>query len=410
MLEIEPIVVLLLFGLFSTLLASIKTLPIVILKSFIILFWLGLGVYWGIYLAVSNTLAPYLAGAMGLALLSLMRKEDSWFYPPRQSLFILLVLGAYLIDSLAFWQRYDLFTLAFAGWYFLAVGLPFLDSGPGDRKSLEGLIKFVWNHLLAFSLIFSGQVLLMSYQTEALGTIYHSGWGLAASLFFLIGWVWLIGLWPLHGWLTDLMESLECRQIFYFFMIRAVAFFWLCRMWLTNFPEMLPLNQLILGLASLGFIWSALLSLMQTNVQRLIAYGFHGLWSAGIIFLMLTAQGMVSIDWLRLAYCSLFLLTLLIFAISQTYMNIFRDYTHAPITADLLAISAQAKNKVRKFYLAQLALYLTTMVISIVAIYQLTLVSAWKEAAAVIAGLLLTLYSCWKTVLQVLIEGVRPQS
>ncbi|MFW7378086.1 MAG: hypothetical protein ACOH5I_04705 [Oligoflexus sp.] len=398
MLELEPMILLLIYGVVYFLLSKIPLLANRITRVLAVLFWMTLGIYWGLFLGAMDSLAPGLAFMFGVFLIAQFQgAHKTWFLPMQQALLVQLTIGAHIIDSLAFWQRFELFIIAMVSWYLLFVAWSPLHSLDGKGRQMEGSFKSLLNIMMAFIFLLLGQILLQTFRTELLGPIYHSGFGLIGSAFYLLGWAWLIGLWPFQTWLIDEVESQMSSTLFFYFIGRAAISFWLLRMWLTNFPEVTLFHDLLLVLSLVSLGWSALLSLMQVHLQRLLAYTVQALWSLIFLWTALLAKGVVIIDWSLVAIAGFLAYAWLIYSSSAFYRKLCRVLGHDPIISDGLRASQAITRAYRAFFLALAMVWVICLLLGVSAMVSVWPLSMWAVFVSLAVILLLGFYALWQT-------------
>jgi hypothetical protein len=198
--------------------------------------------------------------------------RDDWSHLPAQIFLVLVVLSLWLLESNMFRWPMGWTLSGLGGWLLMAYGL---------RRALgfhlrewEGLFKFGLHLMVMITLILTTWSLTLALDQNVLPAAWQKLAPLAWAGLWL-GLIGLAGLWPLHLSFIDLLDSAQQEDFVYESLVRGSVFFLVLRLVLTLDPlAMFAGLKLLGGLALVGFVWCQLLSMMQTNLQRLISYQF----------------------------------------------------------------------------------------------------------------------------------------
>jgi NADH-quinone oxidoreductase subunit M len=215
--------------------------------------------------------------------------------------------------------------LFFIMWEIEVIPMYFLISIWGSGRREYSAIKYVLYTLLGSALMLAG-ILSLYFTTGSLSLvdITNQGLGLvqavmpAAAIFWLlfIGFAVKLPMFPLHTWLPDAhTDAPTAVSVILAGVLIKMGGYGMIRLCVGFFPPVAQqYAQLLIILALVGILYGAAVTLMQTDIKRLIAYS--SISHMGYVLLGIFALGQVSLTGAALQMFSHGIVTGLLFAMA----------------------------------------------------------------------------------------------
>jgi NADH-quinone oxidoreductase subunit M len=240
---------------------------------------------------------------------------------PREFFAWLLVLEASIIGVFA---SLDLL-LFFIMWEIEVIPMYFLISIWGSGRREYSAIKYVLYTLFGSAFMLAG-ILSLYFTTGSLSMLDISNQGLgmiqaimpAGAIFWLlfIGFAIKLPMFPLHTWLPDAhTDAPTAVSVMLAGVLIKMGGYGMIRLCVSMFPESaIQYAQPLIILALIGILYGAAVTLMQTDIKRMIAYS--SISHMGYVLLGIFALGDVSLTGAALQMFSHGIVTGLLFAMA----------------------------------------------------------------------------------------------
>jgi len=215
--------------------------------------------------------------------------------------------------------------LFFIMWEIEVIPMYFLISIWGSGRKGYSATKYVIYTLLGSAFMLAG-ILSLYFTTGSLDmiNIAHRGMGFiqtampAAAIFWLlfIGFAVKLPMFPLHTWLPDAhTDAPTAVSVMLAGVLIKMGGYGMIRLCVSMFPDQAQqYAQILIILALVGIIYGAAVTLMQTDIKRLIAYS--SISHMGYVLLGIFALGEVSLTGAALQMFSHGVVTGLLFAMA----------------------------------------------------------------------------------------------
>jgi NADH-quinone oxidoreductase subunit M len=215
--------------------------------------------------------------------------------------------------------------LFFIMWEIEVVPMYFLISVWGSGRKGYSATKYVIYTLFGSALMLAG-ILSVYFTTRSLNMIDIANQGLgmvqtampAAAIFWLlfIGFAVKLPMFPLHTWLPDAhTDAPTAVSVMLAGVLIKMGGYGMLRLCVSMFPDQAQqYAQILIILALIGIIYGAAVTLMQTDIKRLIAYS--SISHMGYVLLGIFALGQVSMTGAALQMFSHGIVTGLLFALA----------------------------------------------------------------------------------------------
>ncbi|MFC1981766.1 NuoM family protein, partial [Chloroflexota bacterium] len=240
---------------------------------------------------------------------------------PREFFAWLLVLEASIIGV---FTSLDLL-LFFIMWEIEVIPMYFLISIWGAGRREYSATKYVLYTLFGSAFMLAG-ILSLYFTTGSLSMLDIADKGLgmaqsimpAASIFFLllVGFAVKLPVFPLHTWLPDAhTDAPTAVSVMLAGSLIKMGGYGMIRLCVSMFPQVAQqYAQLLIILALIGILYGAAVTLMQTDIKRMIAYS--SISHMGYVLLGIFALGQVSLTGAALQMFSHGVVTGLLFAMA----------------------------------------------------------------------------------------------
>ncbi|MBN1161221.1 MAG: NADH-quinone oxidoreductase subunit M [Dehalococcoidales bacterium] len=215
--------------------------------------------------------------------------------------------------------------LFFIMWEIEVIPMYFLISVWGSGRKGYSATKYVIYTLLGSAFMLAG-ILSLYFTTGSLDmiNIAHRGLGIiqtampAAAIFWLLffGFAVKLPMFPLHTWLPDAhTDAPTAVSVMLAGVLIKMGGYGMIRLCVSMFPDQAQqYAQILIILALVGIIYGAAVTLMQTDIKRLIAYS--SISHMGYVLLGIFALGEVSLTGAALQMFSHGVVTGLLFAMA----------------------------------------------------------------------------------------------
>ena len=215
--------------------------------------------------------------------------------------------------------------LFFIMWEIEVIPMYFLISIWGSGRREYSAIKYVLYTLFGSAFMLAG-ILSLYFTTHSLSLvdISNQGLGMAQSLMPAAAIFWLLfiafavklPMFPLHTWLPDAhTDAPTAVSVMLAGVLIKMGGYGMIRLCVSFFPSVAQqYAQLLIILALIGVIYGAAVTLMQTDIKRLIAYS--SISHMGYVLLGIFALGQVSLTGAALQMFSHGIVTGLLFAMA----------------------------------------------------------------------------------------------
>ncbi len=215
--------------------------------------------------------------------------------------------------------------LFFIMWEIEVIPMYFLISIWGSGRKRYSATKYVIFTLLGSAFMLAG-ILSLYFTTGSLDMINIAHYGLgfiqtampAAAIFWLlfIGFAVKLPMFPLHTWLPDAhTDAPTAVSVMLAGVLIKMGGYGMIRLCVSMFPDQAQqYAQILIILALVGIIYGAAVTLMQTDIKRLIAYS--SISHMGYVLLGIFALGEVSLTGAALQMFSHGVVTGLLFAMA----------------------------------------------------------------------------------------------
>ncbi len=215
--------------------------------------------------------------------------------------------------------------LFFIMWEIEVIPMYFLISIWGSGRRAYSAIKYVLYTLFGSAFMLAG-VLSLYFTTHSLSLvdISNQGLGLAQSIMPAAAIFWLLfvafavklPMFPLHTWLPDAhTDAPTAVSVMLAGVLIKMGGYGMIRLCVSFFPPVAQqYAQLLIVLALIGVIYGAAVTLMQTDIKRLIAYS--SISHMGYVLLGIFALGQISLTGAALQMFSHGIVTGLLFAMA----------------------------------------------------------------------------------------------
>jgi NADH-quinone oxidoreductase subunit M len=283
------------------------------------------------YLWISPLNAYYHLGVDGLSMpllllttfLGFLAVLISWkvHLRPREYFAWLLLLESSIIGVFI---SLDL-VLFFIMWEIEVIPMYFLISVWGSGRKGYSATKYVIYTLFGSALMLAG-ILSVYFTTNSLDMIEISRLGLgtvqaaipAAAIFWLlfIGFAVKLPMFPLHTWLPDAhTDAPTAVSVMLAGVLIKMGGYGMIRLCVSMFPaQAQQFSQILIILALIGIVYGAAVTLLQTDIKRMIAYS--SISHMGYVLLGIFALGEVSMTGAALQMFSHGIVTGLLFAVA----------------------------------------------------------------------------------------------
>ena len=283
------------------------------------------------YLWIAPLNAHYHLGVDGLsmplvlltAFLGFLAVLISWkvHERPREFFAWLLLLETSIIGVFA---SLDLL-LFFIMWEIEVIPMYFLISIWGSGRREYSAIKYVLYTLFGSAFMLAG-ILMLYFTTGSLNMmdIANQGLGMVqtamapAGIFIalLIGFAVKLPVFPLHTWLPDAhTDAPTAVSVILAGVLIKMGGYGMIRLCVSMFPDVAQqYAQPLIVIALIGILYGAAVTLMQTDIKRMIAYS--SISHMGYVFLGIFALGQVSLNGAALQMFSHGIVTGLLFALA----------------------------------------------------------------------------------------------
>jgi NADH-quinone oxidoreductase subunit M len=240
---------------------------------------------------------------------------------PREYFAWLLLLEASIIGVFA---SLDLL-LFFIMWEIEVIPMYFLISIWGSGRRHYSAIKYVIYTLFGSAFMLAG-ILCLYFTTHSLSMADIANQGLgrvqsimpAAAIFWLlfIGFAVKLPMFPFHTWLPDAhTDAPTAVSVMLAGVLIKMGGYGMIRLCVSMFPEAATqYAQLLIILALIGILYGAAVTLMQTDIKRMIAYS--SISHMGYVLLGIFALGQISLTGAALQMFSHGIVTGLLFALA----------------------------------------------------------------------------------------------
>jgi NADH-quinone oxidoreductase subunit M len=240
---------------------------------------------------------------------------------PRQFFAWLLLLETSIIGVFV---SLDLL-LFFIMWEIEVIPMYFLISIWGSGRKEYSAIKYVIYTLFGSAFMLAG-ILSLYFTTGSLSMVDISNKGLgmaqsiipAAAIFFLLftGFAVKLPMFPVHTWLPDAhTDAPTAVSVMLAGVLIKMGGYGMIRLCVSMFPQVaVNYAQLLIILALIGILYGAAVTLMQTDIKRMIAYS--SISHMGYVLLGIFALGQVSMTGAALQMFSHGIVTGLLFAMA----------------------------------------------------------------------------------------------
>ncbi|MFC2065761.1 NuoM family protein [Chloroflexota bacterium] len=249
---------------------------------------------------------------------------------PREFFAWLLILEASIIGV---FTSLDLL-LFFIMWEIEVIPMYFLISIWGAGRREYSAIKYVLYTLFGSAFMLAG-ILSLYFTTGSLSMLDITGKGLgmvqsimpAASIFFLllVGFAVKLPVFPLHTWLPDAhTDAPTAVSVMLAGSLIKMGGYGMIRLCVSMFPQVAQqYAQLLVILALIGILYGAAVTLMQTDIKRMIAYS--SISHMGYVLLGIFALGQVSLTGAALQMFSHGVVTGLLFAMAGLVIHNIKE-------------------------------------------------------------------------------------
>jgi NADH-quinone oxidoreductase subunit M len=215
--------------------------------------------------------------------------------------------------------------LFFIMWEIEVIPMYFLISVWGSGRKGYSATKYVIYTLFGSALMLAG-ILCIYFTTNSLNMVEISRLGLgvaqsaipAAAIFWLlfIGFAVKLPMFPLHTWLPDAhTDAPTAVSVMLAGVLIKMGGYGMIRLCVSMFPaQAQQFSQLLIILALIGIIYGAAVTLVQTDIKRMIAYS--SISHMGYVLLGIFALGEVSMTGAALQMFSHGIVTGLLFAVA----------------------------------------------------------------------------------------------
>ncbi|MFA5308302.1 MAG: NADH-quinone oxidoreductase subunit M [Dehalococcoidales bacterium] len=215
--------------------------------------------------------------------------------------------------------------LFFIMWEIEVIPMYFLISIWGSGRRGYSATKYVIYTLFGSALMLTG-ILCVYFTTHSLNMVDIASQGLgmmqsampAAAIFWLlfIGFAVKLPMFPLHTWLPDAhTDAPTAVSVMLAGVLIKMGGYGILRLCVSMFPDQAQqYAQVLIVLALIGIIYGAAITLMQTDIKRLIAYS--SISHMGYVLLGIFALGQVSMTGAALQMFSHGIITGLLFALA----------------------------------------------------------------------------------------------
>jgi NADH-quinone oxidoreductase subunit M len=215
--------------------------------------------------------------------------------------------------------------LFFIMWEIEVIPMYFLISVWGSGRKGYSATKYVIYTLFGSALMLAG-ILSIYFTTHSLNMIEISRLGLgvtqsaipAAAIFWLlfIGFAVKLPMFPLHTWLPDAhTDAPTAVSVMLAGVLIKMGGYGMIRLCVSMFPaQAQQFSQILIILALIGIVYGAAVTLLQTDIKRMIAYS--SISHMGYVLLGIFALGEVSMTGAALQMFSHGIVTGLLFAVA----------------------------------------------------------------------------------------------
>ncbi|MCJ7605422.1 MAG: NADH-quinone oxidoreductase subunit M [Dehalococcoidales bacterium] len=240
---------------------------------------------------------------------------------PRQFFAWLLLLETSIIGVFV---SLDLL-LFFVMWEIEVIPMYFLISNWGSGRKAYSAMKYVLYTLFGSAFMLAG-ILALYFTTGSLSIVEITNQGLgmvqaaipAAALFWLlfIGFAVKLPMFPLHTWLPDAhTDAPTAVSVMLAGVLIKMGGYGMLRICVSMFPgPAQEYAQILVILALIGIIYGAAVTLVQTDIKRMIAYS--SISHMGYVLLGIFALGQISLTGAALQMFSHGIVTGLLFALA----------------------------------------------------------------------------------------------
>ena len=170
--------------------------------------------------------------------------------------------------------------LFFVFWEFTLVPMYFLIGGWGGERRIYAAVKFflftmAGSTLMLLAIIFMGMTANTFSWTELVkARAAFAGAGLWLFIAFALAFAVKVPMFPLHTWLPDAhVEAPTAGSVILAGVMLKMGAYGFLRFALPLFPQAaVQAAPVMAGLATIGILYGAAVSLMQTDVKKLVAY------------------------------------------------------------------------------------------------------------------------------------------
>ncbi len=222
------------------------------------------------------------------------------------------------------------FLLFFIFWEVELIPMYFLISIWGAGRRAYSAMKYVLYTLLGGAFILAG-ILILYFNTGSLNMVELLGMDLAATVttipimltfvFFFLGFAIKLPVFPFHTWLPDAhTDAPTAVSVILAGTLLKMGGYAMLRINVGMFPEEAQtLAPILLGLAVVNVIYGGIVTLMQTDIKRLIAYS--SISHMGFVLLGIFALSDLSMVGASMQMFSHGIITGLLFAITGVLMH-----------------------------------------------------------------------------------------
>jgi NADH-quinone oxidoreductase subunit M len=222
------------------------------------------------------------------------------------------------------------FLLFFIFWEVELIPMYFLISIWGAGRRAYSAMKYVLYTLLGGAFILAG-ILILYFNTGSLSMVELLGMDMAAAVttipvmltfvFFFLGFAIKLPMFPFHTWLPDAhTDAPTAVSVILAGTLLKMGGYAMLRINVGMFPEEAQtLAPLLLGLAVVNVIYGGAVTLMQTDIKRLIAYS--SISHMGFVLLGIFALSDLSMVGASMQMFSHGIITGLLFAITGVLMH-----------------------------------------------------------------------------------------
>jgi len=224
--------------------------------------------------------------------------------------------------------------LFFIMWEIEIIPMYFLISIWGSGRRAYSAMKYVLYTLFGSAFMLAG-ILSLYFTTGSLSMLEISNQGLgmvqsilpAGAIFFLlfIGFAVKLPMFPLHTWLPDAhTDAPTAVSVMLAGVLIKMGGYGMIRICVSMFPESaIQYAQPLIILALIGILYGAAVTLMQTDIKRMIAYS--SISHMGYVLLGIFALGQVSLTGAALQMFSHGIVTGLLFAMAGLVIHNIKE-------------------------------------------------------------------------------------